>query len=257
MRARHQKFFYLFISTAFPLFALPSASAQDSNNLEGLVQNDSTPIEKVIIKNISNNRISTSDKKGIFNITTEIGDTLVLSHLGMKDLIVFINKSHLEEKPFIFNMTRNSIALDEVKLEKKSEINAVSLGIISEEIEELTPNERRLKTAGDFKWIHLLGLLGGHLEIDPILNKINGRTKRLKHYIELDKKEANIDFLEKRFYDYMCNEANIPEDDIGGFLYYLADQESLQGLIDQKQEGQLKFFILEWWAKYKDQLKQE
>lgn len=77
--------------------------------------------------------------------------------------------------------------LEEVFIQSKSEFTALSLGIIQKEIKPPSPYERQLYTAGDFKPIHLLSLLGGSLQVDPIINAISGRTKRLKKYIQFEK----------------------------------------------------------------------
>lgn len=142
--------------------------------------------------------------------------------------------------------------LDEVFIKSKSEFNAVSLGILKKEIKPLTTNERRLYTAGDFKPIHLLSLLGGSLQVDPIINAISGRTKRLKRYIEIEKKESNLIFLEDHFMKYMVENLNIEEEWIGSFLTYLVENEQLQSLIDRKDLGVLHFFIGDEWFKFKN-----
>ena len=66
------------------------------------------------------------------------------------------------------------------------------MGIIPYGQKKYTPAERKLKTAGDFKPIHLLGLLGGAFALDPIINKINGRTKKLKKEIKVEGKETYL-----------------------------------------------------------------
>jgi hypothetical protein len=50
--------------------------------------------------------------------------------------------------------------LDEVVIRRYNNINAVSLGIIPANQKSYTPAERKLRTAGDFKPIMLLGLIG-------------------------------------------------------------------------------------------------
>ena len=144
--------------------------------------------------------------------------------------------------------------LDEVFVKSKSEFNAVSLGIIAKEITPLTTYERQLYTAGDFKPIHLLSLLGGSLDVDPIINAISGRTKRLKKYIQFEKKESNLSFLENHFKEYMLDNLNIEEKLISRFLYYLVENEGLQGMIDRKDYGSLYFFIGDEWFKFESLL---
>src|SRR5690554_5257638 len=140
--------------------------------------------------------------------------------------------------------------LDEVFIKSKSEFNAVSLGILKKEIKPLTTNERRLYTAGDFKPIHLLSLLGGSLAVDPIINAISGRTKRLKRYIQIEKKESNLIFLEEHFMGFMVENLDIEKQLIGRFLNYLVENKELQGLIERKNFGELHFLIGDEWFKF-------
>ncbi len=144
--------------------------------------------------------------------------------------------------------------LDKVYISSKSKFNVVSLGIIKEETKPLTVYERKLYTAGDFKPIHLLSILGGTLAVDPIINAISGRTKRMKKYIQIEKKEKNIMFLEDHFTDYMRENLNIPEDSAGRFLNYLVEHEKLQELIDRKDFGELYFFIGDKWFEFKGRM---
>lgn len=137
-------------------------------------------------------------------------------------------------------------------VDPQSSFDAVSLGIIKKKIEPLTSNERKLYTAGDFKPVHLLSILGGSLAVDPIINKISGRTKRLKKYVQLEKKERNLLFLEDHFTEYMLNHLNIPEETIGRFLIYLIEHERLQDLIDRKDYGELHFLIGDAWFGFED-----
>ena len=92
----------------------------------------------------------------------------------------FFNKHLTDTVRSIFDQVN---ILDEVFIASNSEFNAVSLGILKKEIKPLTPYERQLYTAGDFKPVHLLSILTGSLNVDPIINAITGRTKRLKKYI--------------------------------------------------------------------------
>ncbi|MCG2430303.1 hypothetical protein [Aequorivita xiaoshiensis] len=142
--------------------------------------------------------------------------------------------------------------LEDVFIMSKSKYDAVSLGIIEKEVKPLTQYERQLYTAGDFKPIHLLSLLGGSLQVDPIINAISGRTKRLKKYIKVEKKENNILFLENHYQEFMLNNLNIPKELLGRFLNYLIENDTLQDLINRKDNGALYFFIGDEWFKFKE-----
>lgn len=146
--------------------------------------------------------------------------------------------------------------LDEVMVKSKSEFYAVSLGIIPKEIKPLSQSERELYTAGDFKPIHLLALLGGSMQLDPVINAITGRTKRLKKYIKYESKINNLDFLEQNYTDFMRNNLHIDEQVIGIFLAYLMEDEKLSALIRAKDYGELAFYIGDAWFKFENFQKQ-
>lgn len=249
--------FNLFGGLIWLLIYHTAAYSQEIAYLEGIVVNGNSQVQDVHIKNISNAEAITTNEEGAFKIKAKIGDSLVISHIAMKESMIVIRRSYLESKPFIFEMNNHMIELDEVKINQYANIDAVSLGIIPKKLKKLTPNERKLYTAGDFKLIHLLTLLGGSLEIDPIINKISGRTKRIKKYIEIDRKRDNIHFLKTNYYEYMINNLELSDEDIGLFLYYLVDQHKLQNLIDQNQDAKLKFFICDSWIKFKKQRSEE
>ena len=142
--------------------------------------------------------------------------------------------------------------LDEVTVTSKSEFNAVSLGIIQKEIKPLTQSQRELYTAGDFKPIHLLSLLGGSMEFDPVINAITGRTKRLKKYIKFENKINNLNFLEENYTDYMRDNLNIDEQVFGIFLVHLIEDEKINELISRKDFGELSFYIGDAWFKFEN-----
>ena len=146
--------------------------------------------------------------------------------------------------------------LDEVMVKSKSGFNAVSLGIIPKEIKPLSQSERELYTAGDFKPIHLLALLGGSMQLDPVINAITGRTKRLKKYIKYESKINNLDFLEQNYTDFMRNNLHIDAQVIGIFLAYLMEDEKLSALIRAKDYGELAFYIGDAWFRFENFQKQ-
>lgn len=182
------------------------------------------------------------------------GDTLLLTYVGMEDLIAFIKEEDLKKIPLKFNMKESSMELKEVMLDETSEINVVSLGIIPKKIEKLSMNERRLRTAGDFKPIHLLGLLGGSLEIDPILNAINGRTKRLKRNIKYEEKERNKAFLEINYTEYMQEEMSLSEHEMNLLINEVIEDDELKNVMAAGNELQVQFFLIDRWFKLKDKL---
>lgn len=228
--------------------------AQERILVNALVTTEDLELENVHIKNVSSGKFSISDAAGEFQLSVREGDTILLSHVGMKDLISFIRKEDLQESVLIFRMTESSSELEEVIVDENSEISTVSVGIIPKKMKKFSMNERRLQTAGDFKPIHLLGLLGGSLEIDPILNAINGRTKRLKRNIQIEKKQQNIAFLETHYMDYMMSEMELAEPQAQLLISRVIEDKKLQQLIELNNEGRLQLFLLDSWFKLQSEI---
>ena len=220
--------------------------------MEGNVSNRQVGLEDVHIQNITNMQFSVTTRTGNFRISLAAGDTLIFSHVSMKDLIKVVEQEEISVGKMAVVMLENDTELKEVVIDENEEISALSLGIITEEKERLTMNERRLETAGDFKWYHLFGLLGGSLQIDPILNAINGRTKDLKRNIEIEKKMERIGFLEGKYMDYMKENFKAPEGEIQQFLDHLVEQVSLTPVLNSENEDQMKFYLLDQWFRFRE-----
>lgn len=227
------------------------ATAQDRTILEGRVVVYDTPLENVHAKNVSSGRSAITNNSGAFSINAKVGDTLLFSHVGMNDVIRFVYSDDIKYGTLLIPMTTLTSELDEVTVTDVSRINAVSMGIIPKEIPILTENERRLQTAGDFKWQHLLGILGGGLKIDPILNAINGRTKQLKRNILIENKVRNIGILEGQR-DFMLHSMNLTDEQMGQLIAFAIEEEKVQLVINSKNEIQLQLFLMETWIKFKE-----
>ncbi|MGI0105732.1 hypothetical protein [Salinimicrobium sp. WS361] len=231
----------------FFIFLLLPLQAQERSVVQGIVKNNDSLLKNVHINNVSSGKLSVSGEKGLFQLKMKTGDTLVMSHVGMNDLISFIKADDLQKSPLYFRMIENSQELGEVVIDENSEINVVSLGIIPKKIEKLSMNERRLETAGDFKFIHLLSLLGGSLEIDPILNAINGRTKKLKRNIKIEKEQRNIAFLETHHKPYMLETMQLTSGEAALLIDFALERKELQALLEEKNDAAIKLFLHDCW----------
>lgn len=241
------KLFYIFLF--LPIFTF----SQERLAVTGHVQNNSFPLENVHVKNVSSGKYSVSNASGEFSLGMMAGDTLLLSHVGMNDLINFIKKEDLKDEILIFRMTERSNELEEVVVNPDSEINAVSLGIIPKKIKKLTVNERRLKTAGDFKPKHLLGIIGGGLSIDAILNAINGRTKRLKRNVIIENDQRNIAFLEGNYMNYLEKEMKLSRQDAQLLIGYVLEEPQLEEVISANNEARMQLYLLDAWFRFQEE----
>lgn len=221
--------------------------------VEGNVSYEGGTLEDVHIQNITSMQFSISTGAGNFRIRVAAGDTLIFSHVSMKDLIRVVGQKEINSNNMSVIMLQADTELKEVVIEDDQDIDVVSLGIISERKERLSINERRLETAGDFKWYHLFGLLGGSLQIDPILNAINGRTKALKKNIRTEQRMELIQALQGKYMEYMKVNFQAPEGEIQQFLDHLVEQESLTAVLNSGNEDQMKFYLMDQWFRYREQ----
>lgn len=240
------KFWFTIILGIFSL----GTFAQEREGIRGRVSQNDSILENVVLKNVTTKMATVTNSKGYFSLKASVGDTLLFSRIGSADLIKILNKADVETELLEIKMKEHINELPVVNIQNTREINAVSLGIIPKEIKPLTTNERRLQTAGDFKWIHLLGILGGNLQIDPILNAINGRTKELKRNILIEQKLKNIAVLEG-YTTYLQKEINLTKDEAQRIISLAGEEESAQLVIDSKNPDRIKFHLLDTWIKYK------
>ncbi len=233
-------FTFLYFYFAFMPFLMAQESIE--KKIKGQIIADSNPIEGVNITNTSSKSSSVSDENGNFSIVAKEGDILSFSATNYALLRKFLNKQEFNLGKIAISLTAVSIELKEVIVNRHAEISAESMGIIPKGQIKLTSAERKLQTAGDFKPIHLLSLLGGSLEIDPILNAISGRTKMLKKSVAVEKKEALMTKLSIFFDDkYYIETLKISEEDIKGFQYYCIENSGLASSLNAKNKTMCMF----------------
>lgn len=217
--------------------------------LKGVVSNYSNAIEGVTVSNITEKTFAVSDEAGHFSIYASAGSILVFSSIGYESKEIILSTEDFINNSFKVVLRNKSDQLDEVEINSK--INAVSLGIVSKDQKKYTVAERRLQTAGDFKWIHLLSILGGTLPFDPILNAINGRTKRIKKEIILEKKLVIMNNITELFQDsFFIDKLKIPKDYVSGFKYFIIDDKHLIDAINTKNKPLATFLMSELAVKY-------
>lgn len=219
--------------------------------IHGKITVESGSVAGVTIVNLVNEKSTISDQNGEFYILAKAEDLLVFSSVNLEYHRRIIEEKDLGTSVFIIKMTAKTTELEEVIVDKHPEINAVDLGISPKGIKHRTQMERRLYTVGDFKPIDLLGLLGGSLNVDALLNSINGRTKMTKKLMELEKKIVLLENTENLFAEeYYVNTLKIPLDYIKGFQYYILDNEKFVAALKTKNKTKIEFEIVGLAEKY-------
>jgi hypothetical protein len=249
---------FTFLFSLFFLTQFLMAQGIAEKRIRGQITSDAVPIEGVNVTNTKSKVNAVSDQYGNFSILAKEGDILSFSAVNYEPLRKYINKQQYYLGTVVVDMTAISIELKEVIINERPDISAENLGIIPRDQIKLTSNERKLQTAGDFKPIHLLGLLGGMLAVDPILNAINGRTKMLKKAVSVEKKEFLMAKLEFLFEDkYYIETLKITEDRIKGFQYYCVEDTDFVNALNSKNKTMCMFLIVGLASNYNKNIENE
>lgn len=217
----------------------------------GKIEASGNNVEGINIVNLVNEKSAVSDANGEFHILAKAEDLLVLSAINFEYKRKIVSEEDLNSKAVLIKMIPKVAQIDEVVIIKNKELDAVALGILDRPAKQYTPAERKLKTAGDFKPVHLLGILGGQLQIDPILNAINGKTKRLKKEINIEKREMLLAQLDDVFSeDYYVQSLKIAPENIKGFQFLAIEDEEIVAQLKQKNKTYLSLRLIQLAEKY-------
>jgi hypothetical protein len=226
--------------------------------ISGNVVVNSLPLSSANVTNQSSRQFTITDTNGLFEMEVREGDVLLISAVNVMAKEIVVEKSTIATKILTIAMDYVNIQLEEVIIPEASKITAESLGVIPFGQKRYTQAERHLQTAGDFKPIMLLGLLVGSMPLDPLINKINGRTKRLKKLVVIEGKLAMMEKLDDYFIqDFYTTKLNVPVDYIDGFKFYIIENNTFVSYLKSNNIAMAKFFMIELAATYNEIIKRE
>jgi hypothetical protein len=225
----------------------------------------SNDVENIHIINKTSQKFTITNAKGKFVISVKLKDTLVVSSIQNKLETIVIGIEHVLSKKITITLEEQVNELDEVVIGKMltgdlmTDLNAVegrpvtslSLGIPSYQGPRMTQNERILYDAGDFKPIHLLGILAGGLNLNPILNEISGRTKKLKNIVKIERNEALMYQMKTKFSKDLFVENPLHEDKIMDYFYFVSEDTNFTKICNGKSDLEILVFLKEKLTAYK------
>jgi len=212
-----------------------------------------TTVDGINIVNLVNEESAISNSKGEFHIRVKEGDLLIFSAINFEYKLKIIDHDDMIPGSVLIEMIPKVTQIDEVVITKNKSLDVVAMGILDRPAKQYTPAQRKLRTAGDFKPIQLLGLLGGQLPIDPIINAVNGKTKRLKKEINVEQREILLKQLDDLLDDdYYIQTLKIPAKYIKGFKFLVIEDEELVEIIKQNNKTHLSLRLIQLAEKYKN-----
>ena len=226
--------------------------------------------ENIHVINKTRQIFTITNKTGEFEIKAKENDTLMFSSIQHKPKEVVISKEIILSKVVFVVLEEQINELDEVLVGKvltgdlmsdikntegDPPINFFDVGIPGYTGKIATQSERRLAEAGEFKPKMLLGLLGGGLPLNPILNGISGRTKRLKQRVAIEEKETLMRSVKARLgKDFFAS--NPMEEDLKiDFFYFCADDENFIKHCKNQTDFKILIFLRMKYTEYLENIK--
>ncbi len=234
-----------------------AANSQDfTKQIEGRVYSEDGDISAVHVSNISNNRGTITDVSGYFEINGSLNDTLVFSAVQFQRVEILVTLAVLQNDMLNVPLKESLTELDEVvvmpynltgdlnrdmeNLKIQPVVTASTLGLPNSYVKVKTQNERRLFEADNGKFIYL----GSYrmdttfnptvmINLNKILNRVTGRTKKLKKYVAIDKEIALLRKV-KRFYpdSVYVQEFDIPKENLNEFFYFCQADSTFASIVE-------------------------
>ncbi|MDG5492826.1 carboxypeptidase-like regulatory domain-containing protein [Psychroserpens sp. SPM9] len=219
----------------------------------------SSDLGSIHVLNISAQKFTVTNDEGKFELPAKVNDTILISSIQYTPQTIVVSKANMELKFIAITLTDRVNELDEVVVGKvltgdlmsdiensdaKRDINFYDVGIPGYTGKPKTQKERKLYEADAGKSIVIAPLYVG-INIHKILNKISGRTKKLKQAVRLEEQENCInktasEFSEMLFSDYEI-EAHLKTD----FFYYVSEDPNFAKLCKDYNSFKMYEFLLQ------------
>ncbi|WP_417871049.1 carboxypeptidase-like regulatory domain-containing protein [Winogradskyella sp.] len=224
-------------------------------------------VEGIHILNKTASKYTVSNEKGEFSIEAKATDTLFISSLVYENKEIIISKEHEDSNSIEIKLDEKVSELDKVIVGKiltgslqsdlensdaKTEINFYDLGIPGNTKLPLTQNEKKLHDADGGSWGHLG--LGFGVNFHKLLNKISGRTKKLKDIVELDDRDKCINRLRIDYESIIFENDTLPKNLRDEYFLFSQEDENFLNLCKKDNDIELLEFLQQKLKAYRENL---
>lgn len=249
--------------SCFAIFANVVSYAQRQELKGQLIANDE--VEGIHILNKSAAKYAISNEDGSFTIFAKVSDTLFVSSLKYQNKDVILTQAIVDSEIISIKLEEKVSALDEVIVGKiltgslqsdlensdaKTEVNFYDLGIPGNTKLPLTQNERKLHDA-DAGPMGYIGL-GFGVNFHKLLNRISGRTKKLKAIVELDDRDRCINRLRADYESIIFETDSLPETLKNEYFLFCQEGETFLALCQEKNEIKLLEYMQQKLIAYRE-----
>lgn len=222
-------------------------------NLKGQIEANAE-LEGIHILNISAEEYTVTNNKGGFEIAAQINDTILVSSVQYIPKTIIVSQDLIAVRFVTIKLEDRVNELDEVVVGKvltgdlrsdiensdaKPNINFYDVGIPGYTGKPKTQKERRLHDADAGKFVYYYGLIAT-INIHKILNRISGRTKKLKHIVRLEEQDTCMKKAMTELSDELFGHIELKEELKTEFFYYASEDPKFLEVC--KLESDIKIF---------------
>jgi hypothetical protein len=213
--------------------------SQNDSIIKGKIIVETNDNGGITIVNISNKTTTISGNGGYFKIKAKLNDTIMFSAIHLVGKKHIVTKKDFGKDLLFIKLDIYTRHIKEIMVTNADDLNAESLGLVPKGQKKYTPAERRVKTAGDWSGT---GIDGALLSLDPLLNAISGRTKKLKAELEVERKEFLQSKINANFdSEFIMNQLHIPEEYVEGYVFYIVEDAELKAAAKAKNKTLINF----------------
>jgi len=220
-------------------------------------------LEGIHVLNTTSKINTTTNQFGAFTIPVKQQDIIIFSSVQYKRTILIVSQSDIDNELFTITLEDHVNELNEVIVGKvltgnlssdiansdvKRPINFYDLGIPGYTGKPLTRQERTVHDADYGKYIYYG--LGFAINVNKVLNKISGRTKKLKQRVIDDEKEKLLNLIKNKYSESFFGIYKLAEEYQKDFFYFCAEQDDFLDLKVQEDNLKTIVFLEEQWINY-------
>lgn len=233
-----------------------------STEIRGKV-NANSDIDRIHVINKTANRFTITNDNGEFLILGSVNDTILISAIQYKPIEVLVTAQIIQSKFMSIQLSDKITELDEVIVGKvltgdlssdiensdaKADLNFYDLGIPGYTGKQKTQSERRL---------HEATTGAGLVPLNPILNWLSGRTKKLKEQIGRERLDDAMKDAMSSCSEMLFNIDNLEPTKRVEFFYYVTDDPNFLPLSKTNNDLKMLAFLEEKLESFKSQIEND
>lgn len=228
-------------------------------------------VEGIHIINRSANKFTITNINGEFFIPATINDTILISGIKYIHQEIIVDNLIYETKHLIVYLEENVNQLNEVVIGRfltgdlrsdvlntkiKKEINFYDVGIPGYTGLPKTQAQRKLYEANSGKFLYFYGI-GFAVNVHKILNRISGRTKKLKNHVRLEALDVCMNQAKSEFSESIFGDLDIEEQLKTDFFFFVSEDPGFMQLCKDNNPMAMFQFLVDKLVNYNENLEED